>query len=399
MPDTPRSDEVESDAVGSDKPGSDKPADTTPGGVTAGGSPGFIEAEDVVGETGPAADDWEHHAAAAGDIDDDFSEDAELHGLGDDDESGRVTAWISERASAATGRFRQTAHELRQSLAGEASAKAAVDSLRAQPPEDTDPTQAPRDLTAAAFFDVDNTLVQGASIVHFARGLASRKYFSYGDVLDFAWTQAKFRITGKENANDVAEGREKALSFIAGRPTSELVELGEEIYDEYIADKIWPGTRALAQRHLDAGQQVWLVTATPVELAQTIARRLGLTGALGTVAESVDGVFTGRLVGDILHGPGKAHAVRALAIREGLNLKRCTAYSDSHNDVPMLSLVGTAVAINADADLKEVAKVRGWEMYDFRTARKAAKYGAGTALLVGAAGAGAAAATKLIRNR
>ena len=65
----------------------------------------------------------------------------------------------------------------------------------------------------------------------------------------------------------------------------------------------------------------------------------------------------------------------------------------------MLSLVGTAVAINPDADLKEVAKVRGWEMYDFRTARKAAKYGAGTALLVGAAGAGAAAATKLIRNR
>ena len=101
--------------------------------------------------------------------------------------------------------------------------------------------------------------------------------------------------------------------------------------------------------HLDAGQQVWLVTATPYELAITIARRLGLTGALGTVAESVDGVFTGRLVGDILHGPGKAHAVRSLAIREGLNLKRCTAYSDSYNDVPLLSLVGTAVAINPDS--------------------------------------------------
>ncbi|OOK67056.1 putative hydrolase [Mycobacterium kansasii] len=65
--------------------------------------------------------------------------------------------------------------------------------------------------------------------------------------------------------------------------------------------------------HLDAGQQVWLITATPYELAATIARRLGLTGALGTVAESVDGVFTGRLVGDILHGTGKAHAVRSLA--------------------------------------------------------------------------------------
>ncbi|GAA1479631.1 hypothetical protein GCM10009624_00710 [Gordonia sinesedis] len=394
-----------------ERPGTDLPdapahgsADVSPSGSDEASLSGSDEAS--LSGSNPAdldtGDDWEAHASAVdggANGTDELDEDAELHTLGDsDDESARVTTWISERASAATGRFRQTAQELRQALAGEASAKAAVDSLRSRPPTDETP-EVPRDLTAAAFFDVDNTLVQGASIVHFARGLAARKYFSYSDVLDFAWTQAKFRITGKENANDVAEGREKALSFIAGRPTSELVELGEEIFDEYIADKIWPGTAALAQRHLDAGQQVWLVTATPVQLAQTIAKRLGLTGALGTVAESVDGVFTGRLVGDILHGPGKAHAVRALAIREGLDLKRCTAYSDSHNDVPMLSLVGTAVAINPDADLKEVAKVRGWEMYDFRTARKAAKYGVPTALALGAAGGGAAAVMRHMKEQ
>ena len=133
------------------------------------------------------------------------------------------------------------------------------------------------------------------------------------------------------------------------------------------------------------------MTATPLELAQIIADRLGLTGALGTVAESKDGVFTGLLVGDILHGLGKAHAVRTLAIREGLNLKRCTAYSDSHNDVPMLSLVGTAVAVNPDADLRELAKNRGWEIRDFRTGRKAAKIGVPTALALGAVGGGLAA--------
>jgi HAD superfamily hydrolase (TIGR01490 family) len=307
----------------------------------------------------------------------------------DDGASGepdRLREWVSH----ASGRFRQTAAEVRQYLAGEAAAKAALESLaqRAQTPPDG------ADLTAAAFFDVDNTLVQGASIVHFARGLAAHKYFSYSDVAGALWAQIKFRVTGKENAEDVAEGREKALSFIAGRPTAELVALGEEIYDEYIADKIWAGTRALTQRHLDAGQQVWLVTATPVELAQTIADRLGLTGALGTVAESEDGIFTGRLVGDVLHGLGKAHAVRSLAIREGLNLQRCTAYSDSHNDVPMLSLVGTAVAINPDSDLKDIAKVRGWESYDFRVARKAAKYGVPTAIAIGALGGGAAAAVR-----
>ena len=200
-------------------------------------------------------------------------------------------------------------------MAGEASAEPAVDDLvdRGRPPR----LPPPPDLTAAAFFDVDNTLVHGSSLVHFARGLAARKYFTYGDLVRFVYAQAKFQLTGRENSDDVAEGKRKALAFIEGRSTAELEALGEEIYDEIIADKIWPGTRALAQMHLDAGQQVWLVTATPYELAATIARRLGLTGALGTVAESVDGVFTGRLVGEILHGAGKAHAVRSLAIREG----------------------------------------------------------------------------------
>ncbi|MGK8469000.1 HAD family hydrolase [Nocardia cyriacigeorgica] len=292
--------------------------------------------------------------------------------------------------------FGPSEEELRANLAGEASADAALAlhdaELASAGDEETEGPEVPRDLTAAAFFDVDNTMVQGASIVHFARGLAARKYFKTSDLVDIAWKQVKFRVTGKENSTDMASGKEKALEFIAGRSTAELAALGEEIYDEIIADKIWPGTRALAQMHLDAGQQVWLVTATPVELAQVIAKRLGLTGALGTVAESVDGKFTGRLVGDILHGLGKAHAVRTLAIREGLNLKRCTAYSDSHNDVPMLSLVGTAVAINPDSDLREVAKNRGWEIRDFRTGRKAAKIGVPTALALGAAGGAVAAA-------
>lgn len=277
----------------------------------------------------------------------------------------------------------------RQNLAGEASADAAH-ALHLAEVADDGPLVTP-DLTAAAFFDVDNTMVQGASIIHFARGLASRKYIAVSDMAQFGWQQIKFRVTGKENSEDVAQGKEKALSFIAGREAEEFSRLGEEIYDEVIADKVWAGTMALAQAHLDAGQQVWLVTATPLILAQVIAKRLGLTGALGTVVETEDGKFTGRLVGDILHGLGKAHAVRSLAVREGFDLKRCTAYSDSHNDVPMLTTVGTAVAVNPDADLRDVARARGWEIHDFRTGRKAAKIGVPSALALGAA-AGAAAA-------
>lgn len=294
-------------------------------------------------------------------------------------------------------------------LAGEASAEAAVameaaSVATAEAPEaepetpEIERTPVPQDLTAAAFFDVDNTMMMGASIFHFARGLAARKYFSTSDLAGFAWQQVKFRVGGRESHQGVQSSREQALSFVAGRTVDEMVAIGEEIYDELMADKIWAGTRALAQMHLDAGQRVWLVTATPVELAAIIARRLGLTGALGTVAESTDGVYTGRLVGDLLHGRAKAHAVRALAAREGLNLRRCTAYSDSQNDVPMLSVVGTAVAVNPDSGLREVARARGWEIRDFRTGRKAAKIGVPSVLGAGAL-AGAVAAGLAYRKR
>ena len=273
-------------------------------------------------------------------------------------------------------------------LAGRASAEAAV---AAAEDEDTAPGARTPDLTAAAFFDVDNTMMMGASLFHFARGMAARKFFTASDLAGFAWQQLKFRIGGREDLQDVRSSSEQALSFVAGRKVSELVDLSEEIYDELMADRIWDGTRALAQHHLDRGQRVWLVTATPVELAQIIARRLGLTGALGTVAESSRGIYTGRLVGEMLHGRAKAHAVRALAASEGLDLRRCTAYSDSANDVPMLSAVGTAVAVNPDQRLRDVARARNWQIRDFRTGRKAARIGVHTALGAGAV-AGAVAA-------
>src|SRR5881296_3336033 len=190
----------------------------------------------------------------------------------------------------------------------------------------------PPDPTAAAFFDVDNTMMQGASIYHFARGLAARDFFTWRDLAQFAVKQVSFRIKGVEDPAHMEEAKEAALAFVAGHEVDEVVRLGEEIYDELMAGRIWSGTHALAQLHLDAGQRVWLVTAAPVELGRVIATRLGLTGALGTVAEVEDGAFTGKLVGDLLHGPAKADAITALAAEEHLDLSKCTAYSDSAND-------------------------------------------------------------------
>src|SRR5699024_12666780 len=111
----------------------------------------------------------------------------------------------------------------------------------------------------------------------------------------------------------------------------------------------------------------------------------------GALWGGVDAWCTGGLVGALRRGPGTARAVRWVAARGGLLLRRCTAYSDSHNDVPMLTAVGTAVAVNPDADLRELPRNRGWEIHDFRTGRKAAKVGVPTALALGAAGGAAAA--------
>jgi HAD superfamily hydrolase (TIGR01490 family) len=277
----------------------------------------------------------------------------------------------------------------RSALAGEASAAAAeVETSLATPP----------DPETAAFFDVDNTIMQGASIFHLARGLHRREFFTTREIIAAAWKQAYFRIAGVEDPEHVAKARASALAFIKGHEVAELESLSEEIFDEAMAHRIWPGTRALAQLHLDQGQRVWLVTAAPVEIARIIARRLGLTGALGTVSEAVKGVYTGELVGDMLHGPAKAEAVKALAEREGLDLSRCSAYSDSYNDLPLLTLVGDPCVINPDARLRDHARAQGWRVRDYRTGRKAARAGLLTAGLAGAA-TGSAAAILAIRRK
>ena len=240
-------------------------------------------------------------------------------------------------------------------LAGQASASAADAIATPHAP-----------ARSAAFFDVDNTIMRGASIYHFAVGLAQHKFFNARQIWGFGVKQLKFVMSGSEDLEDMASATEAALSFIEGRRVEELTALGDTIFDEIMVDKLIPGTLALAQAHLDAGEEVWLVTATPVELASVIARRLGLTGALGTVSESVDGVYTGHLVGPPLHGLAKAEAIRALAEREDLDLAKCWAYSDSSNDIPMLSIVGNPVAVNPDSTLRNHAKDNDWRIRDFR---------------------------------
>lgn len=211
--------------------------------------------------------------------------------------------------------------------------------------------------------------------------------------------QVVFRVRGAENTDHIDTARQAALAFVAGHKVADICSLGEEIYDETMADRIWEGARELAQAHLDAGQRVWLVTATPIELANIVARRLGLTGALGTVAETKDGVYTGRLIGGLLHGEAKAAAVLALAREEGLDLTACSAYSDSSNDLPMLNLVGHPHAVNPDGQLRTVAREKNWPTHDFRKGRKATVIGLPVAAGAGAVVGGIAARRAMRRHR
>ena len=242
----------------------------------------------------------------------------------------------------------------------------------------------PQDTEAAAFFDVDNTLIQGSSLILLAQGLFKKRFITLSELAPALHKQIRYRVSGSENADDIAEGREQALAVVKGKSVAELKQACREIVDNRMLEKSYADTIELAAMHLAAGQQVWLVSATPVQIGQALAETLGFTGALGTVAEEKDGKFTGRLVGDILHGPGKKHAVAALAALQQLDLSKCTAYSDSINDLPMLEMVGSPVAINPDRALRKHAKAQGWAVRDYRSVRRVVRAGVVPAVLAGA---------------
>ena len=249
---------------------------------------------------------------------------------------------------------------------------------------------------AAAFFDLDNTLIQGASLFHLARGLAAHRFLSGREIAKFGWGQFTFRIRG-ERAGQLETTRNRALSFIEGHTASEIEQICHDIFDDYMESKIWPGTRALAQAHLGRGEPVWLLTAAPTELAAIVADRLGLSGALGTVAERVNGVYSGRLCGQVLHGPAKGAAMRALADREGYRLASCHAYSDSANDLPMLTAVGYPHAVNPDHRLKQYALKQGWPVVEYRAGVRFLRVGLPAAAGIGAT-AGAVSAGVALRR-
>ena len=221
--------------------------------------------------------------------------------------------------------------------------------------------QPPSDRPIVAFFDVDNTLIRGASVYYVGREAFRRGLISWRDIAVFAWHQFRFLAVG-ENREHLATAKERALGLVGGHSEEGMIALAHDIYEKDLEPKLWPETVALTREHLAKGHEVWLITATPQVVAEVIAQRLGLTGALGTKVEALDGVFTGALDGHVLHGDEKAAVAEEFARVSGADLADCWAYSDSSNDIPLLSLVGNRVVVNPDAKLLAHAEASGWDV-------------------------------------
>lgn len=224
-------------------------------------------------------------------------------------------------------------------------------------------------MRRAAFFDLDKTLVPGSSLFLLARGMYARDFYRVRDIARLGIGQLRFRLAG-ENAGGLKQGREAALQFVTGRSQEEMRRMGREIAGERLLPRVYEGITQVIERHQQAGDLTFLATAAPQELAEMVAEALGMTGAIGTRAEvGPDGLYTGRLSGEIIHAEAKAHAVRDLAERMEIDLSESWAYSDSINDRPLLEAVGHPIAVNPEGELRHLARARGWPVHELRTKR------------------------------
>lgn len=246
---------------------------------------------------------------------------------------------------------------------------------------------------AAAFFDLDRTLISGSSAFSFGVTAWRQKLMPTRDLLRDAANALAFRWFG--STDDRSETvRDRILSAVAGVELSALEEVGRAMIPRLVS-RVRPESNALIKMHQEAGRDTYIVSASPQEIVERLAGGIGMTGGIGTQGEIVDGRYTGGLTGHFVYGEGKAEAMKDLAAEKGYDLSLCYSYSDSISDLPMMELVGHPVAVNPDGELADHARRRGWPVVVF--ARTAKRVVAGTSAATGAVAA--ATATYLLGRR
>lgn len=242
----------------------------------------------------------------------------------------------------------------------------------------------PRD--AAAFFDLDRTLIAGASAFVFGWVAWRKDLLTTRELLGDAANALAFRLTG--GSDDQPERvRERILEAVAGRRREELTALNDETLPRLL-NSVRPETRRVVERHHELGRDTYIVSASPVEIVDPLGSALGMTGVIATESEVVNGVYTGRLLSEFCYGPGKVNRVRQLAEERGYDLRLCYAYSDSRSDLPLLELVGHPVAVNPDATLRRTARSHNWPVVQFARRAKMTATAVGSGVAAAGMGAG-----------
>jgi HAD superfamily hydrolase (TIGR01490 family) len=247
----------------------------------------------------------------------------------------------------------------------------------------------------AAFFDLDKTLIEGSSALHFARAAYKRGMISRRGLIRGVYANLKFRVQGSTDEK-TEELRQGILDAIAGQRVIDLQRLGPDVLAG-ILPLLYKQVLEEAWAHQDAGRPVYIVTAASHELAEVLAAVLVLDGGIGMRSEVRDGVYTGEPDGPFTYREGKAAAIVELARREGIELAASYAYSDSESDLPMMRAVGHPVAVNPDSALAKVARQEGWRVMRFDRLGPILKIGAGV-LAVGLVGGGGGYAAARVRG-
>jgi HAD superfamily hydrolase (TIGR01490 family) len=239
---------------------------------------------------------------------------------------------------------------------------------------------------AAAFFDLDRTLMSGSSAFYFGKACYREGLLPLPRLLADAGAGLLFKLFGASDEKSEAV-RDRILASVAGHEAELFRSLSPAVIEELLP-RIRPEAQALLDMHAEAGRDVYIVSASPVEIVAELAHALDITGGLGTESEITDGVYTGKLAAPFCYGEGKAEVIRKLMAEKGYDPLQCYAYSDSASDLPMMQLVGNPVAVNPDRPMMAVAHRRGWPVVEFNRESKQALRLAGGALFGTLAGAG-----------
>jgi HAD superfamily hydrolase (TIGR01490 family) len=247
---------------------------------------------------------------------------------------------------------------------------------------------------AAAFFDLDKTLMAGSSGMQFARVATRQGIVGRGQLASWGVEHLRYRLRGTTDER-TADVLKVARDLIRGVPARTIERMGPEVMAA-ILPRVYPQMLEEVYAHQDSGRQTFIVSAAGNDVVETLAAVLGMDGGIGTRYEvDADGNFSGHLDGPFVYGPGKVEAMRAFAARHEIELAESYAYSDSLSDLPMLRAVGHPVAVNPDPPLAEIARAEGWQTMRFeRLGRRLAAVG--VTVLATAAGLGA---SRVVRHR